>query len=162
MPREITGNSNGSGRRIGVVVSRFNPEITERLLAGAIEALRQSGVADHDITLVRVPGAFEIPQTARALAANHDAVVCLGAVVRGDTDHYDHVATRAALGIGAVADETGVPVIFGVLTCDTAELALARAGGSKGDKGAEAAITALEMVSILQGITSGETGDAHA
>ena len=133
MPIEMRGSLQGEGLRVAVVVARFNDFITSRLLEGATAALSQYGVVDEDITVVSVPGSFEIPFVAKRLAASnrHDAVVCLGAVIRGETDHYEHVAGEAAKGIGAAGVSSGVPVIFGVLTTDgaaTVEQAINRAG----------------------------------
>jgi 6,7-dimethyl-8-ribityllumazine synthase len=147
-----TGSLDATGMRIGIVVSRFNDIISARLLNGAVEALRQRGVAAGDLEVVWVPGAFEIPIAARELASlgDVDAVVCLGAVIRGDTAHFEYVAGEAAQGIASVHATTGVPATFGVLTVDTIEQATDRAGGKHGNKGAEAADTAVEMVSLLR------------
>jgi 6,7-dimethyl-8-ribityllumazine synthase len=152
--RILTGTLDATGMRLGIVVSRFNDIISTRLLEGAVEALRERGVAAGDIDVVWVPGAFEIPIAARELAARGtvDAVVCLGAVIRGDTAHFDYVAGEAARGIASVHTTTGVPATFGVLTCDTVEQALDRAGGTCGNKGAEAAVTAIEMASLLRSL----------
>ena len=130
MPIEMRGSLQGDGLRIAVIVARFNDFITSRLLEGATDALTQYGVADENITVVSVPGSFEIPFVAKRLATSdrHDAVVCLGAVIRGETDHYEHVAGEAAKGIAAAAMSSGVPVIFGVLTTDTVEQAINRSG----------------------------------
>src|SRR5262249_20304595 len=138
--------------RFALVAARFNDFVVGPLIEGAADALRRHGVADGDIDLVRVPGSFEIPLVARRLAAagRYAAVICLGAVIRGDTDHYDHVAGGAAHGVAQAALATGVPVIFGILTCDTLEQAINRAGAKAGNKGAEAALTAIEMVNLLQ------------
>jgi 6,7-dimethyl-8-ribityllumazine synthase len=138
--------------RIGVVCGRFNDLITERLLAGARDALARHGVADHDVTVVWVPGSFEIPLAARALAQSDDvdAVVTLGAVIRGATAHFDHVAGQCASGVMRAGLDAGIPVIFGVLTTDTIEQAMERAGTKAGNKGAEAAVTAIEMVAVLR------------
>src|SRR5262249_18359248 len=132
--------------------ARFNELVVRRLVDGALEGFRRHGVADDAVDLVWVPGSFEIPVVALRLARSHQygAVVCLGAVIRGDTDHYDYVAGAAANGIAQAAVATGVPVIFGVLTCDTLEQALNRAGAKSGNKGFEAAVTALEMVNLLR------------
>jgi 6,7-dimethyl-8-ribityllumazine synthase len=142
----------GQGMRIALVVSRFNADITGELRAGAQRALLERGVAEADIITAWVPGAFELPLVAKklALSSSVDAVVCLGAVIRGDTPHFDYVAGEAARGLQAVALDTGVPVVFGVLTTDTRQQALDRIGGCEGHKGEEAAATALEMVSLLR------------
>jgi 6,7-dimethyl-8-ribityllumazine synthase len=152
VPRVVQVGPNGDGLRIGVAVARFNQAVTDRLLAGALEALPRHGVADDAIDVATVPGAFELPLCAQRLAATgrYDAIVCLGAVVRGETPHFDYVAAEAARGIGEVARRADVPVAFGVLTTDTVEQALARAGGERGNKGYEAAVTALEMVQVLR------------
>jgi 6,7-dimethyl-8-ribityllumazine synthase len=150
--RVHTGDLDATGMRFGVVVSRFNDIISTRLLDGAVEALRHHGVGVGDIEVVWVPGAFEIPIAARELAqlSSVDAVVCLGAVIRGDTPHFDYVAGEAAQGIASVHATTGVPATFGVLTVDSIEQATDRAGGKHGNKGAEAAVAAIEMVSLLR------------
>lgn len=146
----LEGSPHGAGRRVAVVVSRFNDEVTGRLLEGALGALRGAGVRDEDLRVVRVPGAFELPFAAQALAraGGWDAVVALGAVIRGDTDHYDYVCSAAQQGCLRVGLDTGVPVAFGVLTCDTDEQAAERAGGPHGNKGADAALAALEMADL--------------
>ena len=138
--------------RFALVAARFNSAIVEQLVAGALDGLKRHGVADDAIDLVRVPGSFEIPPVAKRLAESgkYAAVICLGAVIRGDTDHYDHVAGAAAGGIAEAALATGVPVIFGVLTCDTLEQALNRAGAKAGNKGFDAAVAAIEMVNLLK------------
>jgi 6,7-dimethyl-8-ribityllumazine synthase len=152
--KTMEGKAAGAGRRIGIVVSRFNANITARLLAGALEALRAHGAAEEDLTVVYVPGAFELPLAAQQVArkANVQAVICLGAVIRGETPHFEYVAAEAAAGIGAVARACGLPVTFGVITADTMEQALARAGGGAGNKGYEAALAALEMADLLERI----------
>lgn len=151
------GPIDGTGMRIGIVNGRFNDHITRLLLAGAQRQLRDLGVADEDGTECWVPGAFEMPLVARQLVRSEtvDAVVCLGAVIRGDTPHFDFVAGECASGLTRVALDTGVPVIFGVLTVDTLQQALDRAGGSAGNKGAEAAATAVEMVDLLRRLPGG-------
>ena len=151
MPRTLQAEPSGDGLRIGVALARFNQAVTDRLLAGALEALVH-GVADDAIDVVLVPGAFELPLCAERMAATgrYDALVCLGAVVRGETPHFEYVAGEAARGIADVARRHDVPVAFGVLTTDTIEQALARAGGERGNKGYEAAVTALEMVHLLR------------
>ena len=148
--RAIEGELSARGRRFGIVVSRFNSFITERLLEGAHDGLRRAGAFEKDIEVVRVPGAFEIPAAARALAVKRkpDAVICLGCLLRGDTTHYEHLATEVTRGIGQSAQETGVPHAYGVLTCDTLEQAIERAGLKSGNKGLEAALSAVEMANL--------------
>ena len=138
--------------RFGIVVSRFNDAVSTPLLEGAVEALELHGASSDDLTIAWVPGAFEIPIAAREIAEHGrvDAVVCLGAVIRGETAHFDYVAGEAARGIASVHATTGVPATFGVLTVDTVEQAMDRAGGRYGNKGAEAALAAVEMVSLLR------------
>jgi len=157
MAREINGSLDGSGLRIGVVVARFNAYITERLLAGARRALAEVGVSDDDVTIVRVPGAFEVPLAARELAAGGgiDAVVCLAAVIRGETPHFDFVAQAAADGVRSTMLEVGVPMAFGVLTTNTVEQAVERSNEGQGNKGAEAVATAIEMVRVQRAIRRG-------
>jgi len=144
----------GDGLRIGVVVARFNQAVTDALLAGTLEALTQHGVAEDAVDVAIVPGAFELPLCAQRLAATgrYDALVCLGAVVRGETPHFDYVAGEAARGVGEVARRFDLPVSFGVLTTDDVTQALARAGGGHGNKGYDAAVTALEMVHVLRAV----------
>ena len=141
-----------AGARFGIVVSRFNAFITERLLQGALDALHRSGTRDQDIEVVRVPGAFEVPLAARTLALQKkpavDAVICLGLLMRGETSNYEHMANEVARGIGRAAEASGKPCTYGVLTCDTLEQAVDRAGLKMGNKGFEAAISAVEMVSL--------------
>jgi 6,7-dimethyl-8-ribityllumazine synthase len=146
----IEGDLNARGMRFGVVVSRWNSFITERLLQGALDGLRRSGCRKEDIGIVRVPGAFEIPSQARTLAQSgkYDAIVTLGCLIRGETTHYEHISTEVTRGIGQSAQETGVPHTYGVLTCENLEQALDRAGLKAGNKGFEAAISAIEMVSL--------------
>ena len=148
----LEGRSQGHGIRIGVVVSRFNDLVTDRLLAGAVDALRRAGVEDDDVIVASVPGAVELPLAAARLAARDDidAVVTLGAVIRGATDHYDYVCSMVSSGIARIALDEDLPVTFGVLTTETTEQALERAGGKAGNKGAEAALAALEMVNLLR------------
>jgi 6,7-dimethyl-8-ribityllumazine synthase len=142
----------GTGMRIAIVVSRFNEAITGALLDGARRALSDRGVADDDVTVAWVPGAFELPLVAKRLATNgrHDGVVCLGAVIRGDTPHFDYVAGEASRGLQQAALDTGVPIVFGVLTTDTMQQAQDRVGGCEGHKGEEAALTAVEMIELLR------------
>lgn len=153
--RIVKAPVDGSGIRVGLVCGRFNDLITERLLAGALDTLERHGVAGDDVTVVWVPGSFEIPLAAKALAARADvdAVITLGAVIRGATGHYDHVAGQAAAGVARAALDTGTPVVFGVLTTETLEQALDRAGAKVGNKGAEAAVTAIEMVHVLRRVS---------
>ncbi|HLI43137.1 MAG TPA: 6,7-dimethyl-8-ribityllumazine synthase [Acidimicrobiales bacterium] len=150
-PGELSGAHDGSGLRIAVVCARFNGEITLRLLDGAYEALYRLQVSGERRLVAWVPGAFELPLAAKALAAakRADAVVCLGAVIRGETSHYDFVAGECARGLQQVQLETGVPVVFGVLTTETMEQALERSGGRLGNKGEEAVVTAVEMANLL-------------
>lgn len=146
------GQLRGDGVRVAVACSRFNELITERLLAGALDGLRRHGVDDGSVTVAWVPGAFELPLVAARLAGSgeHDAVVCLGAVIRGATGHYEQVAGQCAAGLQRAQMDSGVPVIFGVLTTDTLDQALERAGAKAGNKGFEAAAAALEIVDLLR------------
>ena len=150
MEAAVAGNHHVIGKRFGIVVSRWNQVITERLLHGALDALRRAGVRREEITVVRVPGAFELPSGARMLAQSGkvDAIVTLGCLIRGETTHYEHIAEEATRGIGQSAQETGVPHAYGLLTCENLEQALDRAGLKAGNKGFEAAMTAVEMVSL--------------
>jgi 6,7-dimethyl-8-ribityllumazine synthase len=138
--------------RFAIVAARFNEFVVNQLVAGATDALARHGVPEDRVDLVRVPGSFEIPVVAQRLgrSGKYAAVICLGCVIRGDTDHYDHVAGAAATGIANAGLNSGVPVIFGVLTCETLEQAINRAGGKAGNKGAEAALTAIEMVNLAK------------
>jgi len=156
------GSPTGAGRRIAIVAARFNEVVTTRLVHGALEGLRHHGVADEDVDLAWVPGAFEIPLVAGRFArtGEHDAVICLGAVIRGDTPHFDYVAGECAAGIMRVTLDTGVPIVFGVLTVDDLDQALARCGLGSGasavcNKGEESAATAVEMVDLLRKIQKG-------
>lgn len=146
------GELHGAGLRLALVVSRFNEVVTSRLLAGARSALERHGVREEDVDVAWVPGSFELPIAARRLAESrrYDAVVCLGAVIRGETPHFEYVAAEAARGIGQVARDTGVPTIFGVLTPNTLEQALERAGGKVGNKGYDAAVNAIEMANLMR------------
>ncbi len=154
--RMYEGRLIGQSGRFAIVVSRFNELIGKQLLAGALDALRRHGVEDERIAVAWVPGSFEIPLVAKRLAGRgFDAVICLGAVIRGATSHYDYVAGGVAAGIAAVSLEAGIPVIFGVLTTDTIEQAIERAGTKAGNKGFDAAVTAIETVTVLAAIDAG-------
>ena len=149
--RVIEGDLQGQGVKVTIVVSRFNGFITDRLLEGALDALRRHGVEEKGITVVRVPGAFELPLGVRRAAGQKvDAVIALGALIRGGTPHFDYLSAEVTKGVAQVMLETGIPVSFGVLTTDTVEQAIERAGAKAGNKGAEAAQSALEMVSLLR------------
>ena len=152
MPRVIEGQLSATGLRIAIVVSRFNSFITERLLAGATDALLRHGADPDTIDIIKVPGSWEVPLAAGELARQHryDAIICLSAVIRGETPHFDYVASEAAKGIAHIAMETGVPVAFGVLTTNTLEQAIDRAGAKGGNKGFDAALTAIEMANVLR------------
>ena len=150
--KEFVGKTESQELRIGIVVSRFNEMITEGLLAGALNTLKEAGVADENITLVRVPGSFEIPLAAQRLAqtGNFEGIVCLGAVIRGETPHFDYICLQASSGVGEVALKYDLPVTFGVITADTVEQALARADVEDRNKGSEAAISAVEMANLMK------------
>ena len=157
MPKELSGDLNGQGLRVAVVVARFNELVTRPLLNAAIGTLTRYGVVDDDINVVWVPGAFELPVVAKSLAktSRFDAIVCLGAVIRGETGHYDMVAGNAARGISQVGVDTGVPTIFGVLTTENMDQALNRAGGKAGNMGTNAAAAAIETARLVQAINTG-------
>jgi 6,7-dimethyl-8-ribityllumazine synthase len=150
MPKFIEANLLAEGRRFAIVVSRFNDFISDKLLSGALDALVRSGANDADIEVVRVPGSFEIPLIAKKLAAGgkYDAVICLGAVIRGSTPHFDYVSAEVSKGIAAAGMDTGMPIIFGVITTDTIEQAIERAGTKAGNKGWDAAVSAIEMANL--------------
>jgi 6,7-dimethyl-8-ribityllumazine synthase len=156
----LEGNLSGAGKRFGIVVSRFNAFITERLLQSAYDGLLRSGARKKDIQIVRVPGSFEIPSAARTLAETnkYDAIICLGCLLRGDTSHYDVIVNEVTRGIGQSAQETGVPHAFGVLTCENLEQAIDRAGLKMGNKGLEAALAAVEMANLKAGLRSQVSG----
>ena len=151
MVQEINGQITAGKAKYGIVISRFNEFITSKLLGGAIDCLQRHGAADEQIAVVWVPGACEIPITAKKLAASgaYDAVICLGAVIRGQTGHYEAVFQQVVRGIGQINYDTGVPTVFGVLTCETLEQAVERAGTKMGNAGADAAMTAMEMTNVL-------------
>lgn len=150
----IEGVFNGEGLKIGIIASRFNEFITSKLVGGAEDCLTRHGVADGDISVAWVPGAFEIPVIAKKMASSgkYDAVICLGAVIRGATSHYDYVCAEVSKGIAAVSLDTGLPVLFGILTTDTIEQAIERAGTKAGNKGTDCAMSALEMVNLMKNI----------
>lgn len=145
------GELSAKGLKFAIFVSRFNSFVTERLLAGALDALRRHGAADPDLEVVKVPGSWEMPVAVKALAERrkHDAIICLGCVIRGDTPHFDYVAGEAAKGLGVVQLETGIPVAFGILTTNTLEQAIDRAGAKGGNKGFDAAMSAIEMAHLM-------------
>lgn len=147
------GKLDGTGLKFAIVVSRFNSFIAEQLLAGSIDGLKRHGVSEQNITIVKVPGAFEIPLMCKKLAmSNYDAVIALGAVIRGNTPHFDYVAAEVSKGVAYASMEVGKPVIFGVLTTDTLEQAIERAGTKAGNKGFEAALNAIEMARLMKEI----------
>ena len=152
MPRYLEGNLTAEGKKFAIIASRFNDFITDRLLGGALDALVRSGAKDDDIDIVKVPGAFEIPLIAKKIAAKgrYDAVICLGAVIRGATSHYDYVCAEVSKGIATVSMEAELPVIFGILTTDTIEQAVERAGTKAGNKGWDSAISAVEMANLTE------------
>jgi 6,7-dimethyl-8-ribityllumazine synthase len=154
MPQVIEGRLDANGLRIGILVSRFNSFIGERLVEGATDALLRHGAKAEDLTVIRVPGAFEIPPVAKKMAASghYDALVCLGAVIRGSTPHFEYVSAEVSKGIAAVSMEAGIPVTFGVLTTDTLEQAIERAGSKAGNKGFDAAMAAIEMANLYKAI----------
>jgi len=154
MPQVIEGQLSARGKSFGLIVSRFNDFISERLQNGAIDALKRNGADESDITIVKVPGAFEIPLIAQKMASSekYDAIIAIGAVIRGATSHYDYVCAEVSKGIASVSLNTGTPILFGVLTTDTIEQAIERAGSKAGNKGFEAAMAAIEMVNIMDNI----------
>lgn len=157
--KEYIGLYRGQGLKIGIVVSRFNELVTKNLLAGAVDGLIRHGVASDDISIVWVPGAFEIPVAAKVMAQSgaYHAVICLGAVIRGATAHFEHVAGQSASGIAHVALETSLPIIYEILTTETMEQAMERAGSKSGNKGFDAALIALEMANVLAELKKGSS-----
>lgn len=151
MPQIIEGKLSAEGKKFGIVIARFNDFISDRLLGGALDALVRSGADEDDIAIVKVPGAFEIPLAASKMVKNskYDAIICLGAVIRGSTPHFDYVCAEASKGIAQVSLESGIPVLFGIITTDTIEQAIERAGTKAGNKGWSAAIAAVEMVNLM-------------
>lgn len=154
MPKTYEGNLIATGLKFGIVASRFNEFITSKLLEGAVDALRRHGADDADIEAAWVPGAFEVPLAAQKMATSgrYDAVICVGAVIRGSTPHFDYIAAEVAKGVAQVGMSTGVPTIFGVITTDSIEQAIERAGTKAGNKGSEAAESAIEMANLLRGM----------
>ncbi|MCK9417762.1 MAG: 6,7-dimethyl-8-ribityllumazine synthase [Nitrospirae bacterium] len=152
MTKIIQGDLSGKGLKIGIVAARFNDFITSRLVDGALDGLQRHGVAEADIEMVRVPGAYEIPLAAKMLAQSRklNAIICLGAVIRGATPHFEYVSAEVSKGVASVSQETGLPVIFGVLTTDTIEQAIERAGAKSGNKGWDAALSAIEMANVVK------------
>ncbi len=157
MPHDIRGDMNGQGLRVAVVVARFNEFVTRQLLNGALDTLSRHGVREEDIGVAWVPGSFELPVVAKTLAqtGRYDSVICLGAVIRGETDHYEMVAGQSAGGIASVGLETGVPTIFGVLTAENMDQAINRAGGKSGNIGSNSATAAVETARLVQSIKTG-------
>jgi 6,7-dimethyl-8-ribityllumazine synthase len=155
MPPIIEGLLDAKGLKVALIASRFNEFVTVKLVEGALDGLVRHGADPKNLTLVRVPGSFELPQVAAKLAAqgNYDAIVALGCLIRGETPHFELIAAEAAKGLAQAAVSSGVPVIFGVLTCDTMEQAIDRAGGKAGNKGWDAALAAIEMVSLFRRLT---------
>ena len=153
----IEGNLDAKGLKFAILVTRFNSLITDRLLAGAQDALARTGCAEGNIEIVKAPGSWELPVVARQLAAQkrHDAIICLSAVIRGDTPHFDYIAAEVSKGLAQTAMEFGVPVSFGVLTCETLEQAIDRAGAKSGNKGFDAAMSAVEMGNLMRKLRSG-------
>lgn len=164
MGKTFEGMLSGQGLKFAIVVARFNELVTERLLEGARDALRRHGVADDAVDVARVPGAFEIPLVAKTLAqkGRYDAVICLGAVIRGATPHFDYVASNVASGIAQAALETKVPILFGVLTTDTIEQAIERAGTKAGNQGFDAAVAAIEMANLMRALGAAEPDTGRA
>jgi 6,7-dimethyl-8-ribityllumazine synthase len=155
--KTLEGNLSAKGLKFALLVTRFNSIITDRLLAGALDALSRTGCDPNHVEIIKVPGSWELPMVARELALQkrHSAIICLSAVIRGDTPHFDYIATEAAKGLGQTAMETGVPVAFGILTCDTLEQAIDRAGAKGGNKGYDAAMTAVEMGNLMRQLRGG-------
>jgi len=152
MPKIIEGNLQSTGLKFAIVASRFNNFVVDRLVDGALDALRRTGASDQDVTLMRTPGSFEIPALAQRAAASgsYDAVICVGAVIRGGTPHFDYIAAEVTKGIAQVAMSAGVPVVYGVITTDTIEQAIERAGTKAGNKGYDAAMTAVELCNLYR------------
>ena len=158
MPQMIEAGLTAKGKKFGIIASRFNDFITSKLVDGAVDALIRSGALDKDITLIKVPGAFEIPLVAQKMAAQkkYDAIICLGAVIRGATSHYDYVCAEVSKGIASVSMDMDVPVMFGILTTETIEQAIERAGTKAGNKGFDVALGAIEMANLCQTLGKAE------
>ncbi len=156
MPSTIQGDLSGKGLKFGIVAARFNDYITSKLVEGALDGLKRHGVAEENISLVKVPGAYEIPLAAKMMAVSkkYDALICLGAVIRGATPHFEYVSAEVSKGVAAVSMDAGMPVIFGVLTTDTIEQAIERAGTKAGNKGWDAALAAIEMANVVKQLAS--------
>ena len=156
MPKVYEGNVSGQGKKFGIIVSRFNDFISDRLLGGALDALSRHGTKEENIDVIKVPGAFEIPLMAKEMATGkkYDAIICVGAVIRGSTPHFDYVSAEVSKGIAQVSLDSGTPVIFGVITTDTLEQAIERAGSKAGNKGWSAAVSAMEMANLMDTIKS--------
>jgi len=154
MPQIIKAGLQAEGKKFGIIAARFNDFITEKLVNGALDALRRSGAADSDIALLKVPGSFEIPLAAKKMAESkkYDAIICLGAVIRGATSHYDYVCAEVSKGIASVSLDYGLPVMFGILTTESIEQAIERAGTKAGNKGFEVAVAAIEMANLMTSI----------
>ncbi len=154
MPQIIEASLKAEGKKFGIIAGRFNDFITEKLVAGAIDALTRSGAEEKDITLVKVPGAFEIPLISKKMAESnkYDAIICLGAVIRGATSHYDYVCAEVSKGIASVSLDSGIPVMFGILTTETIEQAIERAGTKAGNKGFDSALAAVEMANLATSV----------
>lgn len=152
MPKLIEGGLSAKGLKFGLVVSRFNDFIGNRLLEGAVDTLLRSGASDADINVVKVPGSFEIPAAAQAMVKNgrYNAIICLGAIIRGSTPHFDYIASEAAKGIAKLSMEAGLPITFGIITADNIEQAIERAGTKSGNKGRDAALNAIEMANLFK------------
>ena len=151
MPKIIEGNLQSTGLKFAIIASRFNNFVVDRLLDGALDALKRTGARDEDVTVIRTPGSFEIPALAqKAATGGYDAVICVGAVIRGGTPHFDYIAAEVTKGIAQVAMAAAVPVVYGVITTDTIEQAIERAGTKAGTKGADAAVSAIEMANLFK------------
>ncbi|MBT5549550.1 MAG: 6,7-dimethyl-8-ribityllumazine synthase [Nitrospina sp.] len=154
MAKYIEGDQDAKGLRFGIIVSRFNDFVTSKLLSGALSAFEENGANENDLVVVKVPGAFEIPQAAKKLCSSQefDAIVCLGAVIKGDTPHFDYISAETSRGVGQVGLEVNIPVLFGVLTTNDLEQAVARSGSNSSNKGRETALAAIEMASLFRKI----------